>query len=185
VPRGRLIGLAEVGPRVWLRLQIRAWAPGERLVEGAPAPLTGVQFRAIRGQEPQGRVRWLAELLGRRGAAVLPHQERQAVRARLGGASDAALASRRVQIRPCRGEPLAWGGRHRAVPREPREDVRPRPDGWYAARGEAAAERQEAEAAFVLAKHPDRTGMVGRHGLLEAALTARLEGRDRLRGFLV
>ena len=57
---------------------------------------------------------------------------------------------------------------------------------WVAERqGEApAADRQQAEAACVLAKHPARTGIIGRHGLLEAGLTARLEGQDRLRVLL-
>jgi hypothetical protein len=107
------------------------------------------------------------------------------VRERLCEEIDEALQIRRVQIRQFQEEPLACGGLDCTVHIAPLEDVLHRPDRGYAARGEApAADRPEAEAAFVLAKHPDRAGLVGRNGLLEAGLTARLEGLDRLRGLL-
>jgi hypothetical protein len=119
------------------------------------------------------------------GSAVIQHQKIQAARERWGEEIDEDLGIRRVQRRQFQEEPIACGGLDGTVPIQPRADVLHRPDGWDTARGEApAADRQEADAAFVLANHPDRTGMIGRKGLREAGLTARLEGRDRLRGLL-
>jgi hypothetical protein len=44
---GHLRGLEEHRPIVWLSLKIRAWEPGERLVEGMPDPRDRVQLRTI------------------------------------------------------------------------------------------------------------------------------------------
>jgi hypothetical protein len=56
----------------------------------------------------------------------------------------------------------------------------------HAAGGEApAADRQEAEAAFILAKDPDRARVGGRDDLLQVVATARLEGHYGLRVFFV
>jgi hypothetical protein len=181
---GRFIGPEEVGNGVWLGIQMRELKPGQRIFQVSPDPLNRVQFRAIGWQEHQAHVRGEGELLGRMGAAVVQQQEMQAVRERLCTQIDEDLEVRRIQIRPFQEEPLARGGLDRTIHLAPLEDVLYRPDRWYTARGEApAADRQEAEAAFVLAEHPNWAGIVGWNGPLEVGGTARLEGGDGLRGF--
>ena len=60
-----------------------------------------------------------------------------------------------------------------------------RSNGLHTASGEApSTDRQEANAAFILAEHTHRPAMLRRNDALELRVTGRLELSDRLRVFL-
>jgi hypothetical protein len=137
-----------------------------------------VQLRAVGAQEYQVHLLLEGEPLSRRRATIVQQQEIQAVRKDLHEQGDEAWEALGGQIRQFQEEPVSWG-RHRTVDIKPVEDKSYWPDGLHAARGEAPAlDRQEAEATFVLAKHPDGAGVRGGDRPLEVFLTGGLEGRN-------
>jgi hypothetical protein len=92
--------------------------------------------------------------------------------------------SRSLQLRQFQKEPLPAYRFHGAIDVEPCANVLDGTARLYARRLTApAANRQEAEPAFVWAEHPDGTHMVRRYRLLESGLTGRLEARNGLRFF--
>jgi hypothetical protein len=119
------------------------------------------------------------------GTAVIQEQDIQAVREGLGKSLDEELEQVRAQIGQFQTEALTRGGRHGPVDIKPCEDVLNGPHGLDATgRSSTSAHRQQAEPAFVLAKHPDRAAGVGRDDALQALTTRSLEPRDGLRIFL-
>jgi hypothetical protein len=182
--RDRLLPSEERRDRVLLHIQRWKLAPGQRVFPVAPDPLNGVQLRAIGRQEYEADVFRDGELRGRVGAPMLQQQEIQAVRTGLRAPVDENLAIRRVEIRQFQEEAVARGRLHRPIHRAPLEDLLDGANRLHATGGEApAADRQEAEAAVVLAKDPDGARVGGRDAPLSVVATARLEGRPGLRGF--
>jgi hypothetical protein len=183
--RRRLVSPQECGHVVLLGIQRRKLEPRERVFEVAPDAFNGAQLGTVRGQEHQADVRGEAEPLGCMRATVVQEQEIQAVREGLRKGVDEELKAISVQIRQLEEEALARGRLDRAIDVEPLKDVRHRADGLYPpGRETAATDRQSAEAAFVLAEHPDGARMNGRDAPLQAAITARLERWNRFRVFL-
>jgi hypothetical protein len=183
--RRRFIGPEERGYIVLLGLQRREVKPGERVFEVSPDPLNRVQLRTIGRQEHEAHVGREGEPLGGVGPAVVQEQEIQAVREDLGEGIQEELEALRVEIRQLQEEPIARGRLDRPIDIEPLEDMLDAPDGLHAARGEApAADRQEAEATFVLAKDPNGPAIGGGDRPLEVFVTGGLEGGNGLGVFL-
>jgi hypothetical protein len=183
--RERLIALEEHCHTVLLHLQSRELAPGERVFQVAPDPLNGVQLGTIGRQENEANVVRDGELPGRMGATIIQQQEIEAVGEDLREQVDDDLEALRIQIRQFQAEPVTRGRLPRPIHVEPLEDMLDGANRLHAAGGEApVADRQETEAAFILAKDPDGARVSGREGLLQAVTTACLEGRYGLRIFL-
>jgi hypothetical protein len=110
-------------------------------------------------------------------ATVLQEQEIQAVREGLGKGIDEELKALSIQIRQFREEASPCRGLHGAMDVEPLKDMLYRAD-WLHPTGRemAAANGQQAEAAFVLAEDTDGERIGGWDHLLQVATTARLEG---------
>ena len=109
----------------------------------------------------------------------------QALREGLRKGIDEELGHLGVQRWQLEAEAMARGRLDRAIDIEPLEDLLDGPNGLHPPGGEpAAADGQEAEAAFVLAEDAHGAGSGGRDGLLQAARTARLQGWDGVRVFL-
>ena len=90
-----------------------------------------------------------------------------------------------MQLRQFQEAPLTGRRRHGAIDIEPREDMLHHSDGLHAIGGEAPpADGKSAEAAFVLAEHPDRTGVRRGDRPLEVGMTSGLECGDGVRIFL-
>jgi hypothetical protein len=180
--RGGLIALQERGHIVLLHVQVGKLEPGERVFAISPDPLNGVQLRTIGRQEDEAHVGREGELSGGMRAAVVEEQEMQAVREGCREGVGEQLKALGIQIGQFQEEALAGGGLYGAIDIEPRKDVLDGADGLDAVGREApAADGQEAEAAFVLAEHPDGVTIIRRNSLLEVGLTGRLEDRDGLR----
>lgn len=180
-----LVGPEQLGYIILLPLQVREVEPGQRILEVPPNPFNGVELWTIRWQEHQAHVRGENQALGSMGPAVIEEQEIETRGKRLCKRVNEELKHRRIQIRQFQEEPVAGYRFHGAIDVEPFEDVLDGTDRLYAPRCEApAANRQEAEPAFVLAEHPDGTNIVRRDRLLELGLTGRLEGRNGLKVFL-
>jgi hypothetical protein len=174
--RDRLIAPEEPRDIVLLHSQRREWAPGQRVFQVTPDPLTGVQLGAIGRQADEADGFREGELLGRMGATIIPQQEMQTVRQGLREQVGENREMLRVQIRPFQEESVARGRLHRPIHIAPREDLWDGSHRLHAAGGEApAANRQAAEAAFVRAEDPERARVGGRDGLLQV-------GRDRSPG---
>jgi hypothetical protein len=159
--------------------------PRERVFEVAPDPLNGVQLGTIGRQEDQAHVGREGEPLGCMRAAIVQQPEIQAVGEGRCEGVDEQLKALGVQIGQFQEEPFTGGGLHGAIDIEPLKDVLDGANGLDAlGRETPAADGQEAEAAFVLAKDPDGMQIVRRDSLLEVCLAGRLEGWNRLRLFL-
>jgi hypothetical protein len=78
--RGGLIASKERRTIVLLHVQGGELEPRESVFKVAPDPLDRVQLGAVRRQEDQAHVGWEHEPLGRMCAAVVQHQEIEAVR---------------------------------------------------------------------------------------------------------
>jgi hypothetical protein len=181
----RLVPSEEMGDVVLLHIQIGELEPRQRIFEVAPDPLDGVQLGTVGEQAHETHVSREQEPLSGMRATIVEEQEIQAVRESCREGVDEDLEAFRVQIGPFKEEPLAGGGLHGAIDIEPRKDVLDCANGLNAMSGEApAADRQEAEAAFVLTEHPDGTQIFRWNSLLEVGLTGRLEGGNGLRIFL-
>ena len=181
----RLVSPQERGHVVLLGIQSRKVEPRERVFEVAPDAFNGAQLGTVRGQEHQAHVRGENEPLGGMRATVVQEQEIQAVREGLRKGVEEELKAISIQIRQLEEEALARGRLDRPIDVEPLKDVLPRADGLYPPGREAAAtDRESAEAAFVLAEHPDGASIHGWDAPLQAAITARLERWNRLRVFL-
>jgi hypothetical protein len=181
----RLIPPEEMGNVVLLHIQIGELEPRQRVFEVAPDPLNRVQLGAVGGQEHEAHVSREQEPLSGMRPTIVEEQEIQAVREsrREGGNED--LEAFRVQIRQFQEEPLTGRGRHGAIDIAPLEDVLDRSHRLHAIRREAPpADRQQAEATFVLAEYPDGAGVRGGDCPLELCVTGRLERRNGLRLFL-
>jgi hypothetical protein len=77
--------------------------------------------------------------------------------------STEALETLGVEVGQFEEEALARRGGHGAIDGEPLEDMLDRADGLHAAGGEApSTHRQQAQAAFVLAEHAHRAGILRR-----------------------
>jgi hypothetical protein len=136
-------------------------------------------------QEHQAYVGRKGESLGRMGSTVVQEQEVEAGWESLGEGIHEELEALGIQIRQFQEEPLTRRGFHGPIDIEPLKHVLYHADGLHAIGGEAPpADGEEAEAALVLAEHPDRTGVRGGNRLLEMFLTGGLEGWDGLRLFL-
>jgi hypothetical protein len=104
----------------------------------------------------QAHVRGEDEPLGCMRATVVQEQEIQAVREGLCKGIDEELKALGVQIRQFQEEASTRRGLHGAGDVEPLKDVLHRANGPHpTGRETAAAGGQQAEAAFVLAEHPD------------------------------
>src|SRR5919108_1493035 len=181
---GRFIALEEEGQIILLGLEVGELQPGHLVLQVAPDPLDRVQLGAIRGQEEQTDVLREGELGGGVCPTVVQHEDIEAVGEGVREGIDEELEHLRVQIRPLEAEPVPRRWLHGAIDIAPREDMLDRSNGLHPTRGEApAADGEEAEAAFVLAKHADRTGIRGRDDFLQAFPTRRLEHWNRLRVF--
>jgi hypothetical protein len=179
-----LVGPETLGHIILLPIQVREVEPSPRLLAVSPDPRKGVELWTIGRQAHQAHGLGEDQALGSLGPAGIEAQEMETRGERLGERVKAELQHRRLQIGPFQEAPLAGHGLHGTIDVEPVEDVWHGTDRLYAPRREApAADRQEAEPAFVLAAHPDGTKIVGRDGLLELGMTGRLGGRNRVRGF--
>jgi hypothetical protein len=130
--------------------------PGQRIFAVAPDPRNRLELWAIRRSGHATHVLRDGELVGGMRAPGVQEPEIQAVGEGLGEQIDAELEVLRVQRGPCQTEALSAGGRPRAIDREPCEDMLARPDGRHPTGSEAPpAHRQQANAAFLLAKDPN------------------------------
>ena len=119
-------------------------------------------------------------------ATVVQEQEIQAVGEGLREGVDKELETLRVEIGQFEEEPLTRRGRHGPIDIKPFKDVLHRADGLYPEGGEAAAaHRQQAEAAFVLAEYPHRAGILRRNDLAAAAQDRSPETQEWPQGFFV
>ena len=119
------------------------------------------------------------------GPAVVQEQEIQAVREGLGEGIDEDLEALGIPRRPFQEKPLTGRRLHSAIAVEPVKDMRHHAHGLHTIGGEApAADGEEAQAAFVLAKDPDGSGVRWGDRPLELFLAGGLEGWDGLRLFL-
>jgi hypothetical protein len=181
----RVIGLEQLTNGFQLGSQIRELFPGHFIFEITPDPLNRVQLRAIRRQPHTAEIVRPAEALRGVSTTIIQEEEIQAVGERLGEGLDEELEHLRIQMRQFQEEPVASRGLHGALDVEPLKDVLHWPDGLHTTRGEApAADREQAEAAFILAEHSNGACVGRRDSLLQVSSTARLEGRDRIRVFL-
>jgi hypothetical protein len=122
--------------------------------------------------------------LGGMGPAVVREREGKAVREGRCEGRDAELEALGMRLGPFPEEPLPGGGFHGTIDREPRHHVRHHADGLQAIGREAPpADSASAEAAFVWADPPERTGVRGGHRPLEMVSTGGREGGDGLRLF--
>jgi hypothetical protein len=169
--RRRLIGPEERGQIVLWRIPRRTLALRKRVVQLAPDPCNRVQRWTVWGQADEAHVRGADEPLGGVRATVVQEQEIQAVREGLCKGIDAELQALGVQIRRFQEDASTRRGRHGAIAREPLKDGR-----HPTCRETAAADGQQAEAAFVMAADMDGASIGGRNRLLQVAPTARLEG---------
>ena len=185
LPRSFLVGPEKLGHMILLPIQRHEVEPGQRILEVPPDSLNGVELWTIRRQEHQAHVRGEDQALGSMCPAIIEEQEVETRGESRCERVNEELKHLRIQIRPFQEEPLAGYRLHGAIDVEPFEDVLHGADRLYAPRREAAAaDRQEAEAAVVLAEHPDGTKIVRWDSLLEMCMTASLEGRNGLRVFL-
>lgn len=112
-------------------------------------------------------------------AAVIQEQDIQAVRKSLGKGIDEELEHVGIQVRQFQKEALAGRGLYGAIDVEPFEDVLDHADRLHPTSGEAPpADGQQTAAAFVLAEHAHRTGIVRRNDALQPLLTGRLKFLD-------
>ena len=158
--------------------------PGQRILEVTPEPLNRVEFWAIRRQEHEAYIRREGELLGGMRPPIIQEHDMQAVRARLRKEVDNDLEHLGMQSGPFQEAPFSRDCLYGAIDVEPLEDMLNLTERLHAARGEApTANRQETEAALILAQHAYWTRMGRWDDLLEAFPTRRLEGGNGLRGF--
>jgi hypothetical protein len=154
--RGGLIPTEERRDRVLLHVQHGEVEPRECVFEVSPDALNRVQLGTVGRQADQAHVGWAREPLGGMRATIVQHQEIEAVRKGRREGIDDDLEAFRVQIWPFEEGPVAGGQLHRTIDVEPCADMWHAPDGLHAARGDVpTADGQSADAAFVLAKHPD------------------------------
>lgn len=159
-----------------LRIQRREWAPSQRVFEIPPDPFNGAQLRAVGGQEHQAHVGREGKALSRMGPTIIQQQELQTVWERLREGIDEELAHLGVQIGQLQEEAFPHRRLDGPIDIEPLEDMLHAPDGRHAARREASSpDHEEAEATFVLAKHPDGTRVRGGNSSLAGFVTAGLE----------
>jgi len=164
---GRFIALEEEGQIILLGIEVGELPPGHVVLQGAPDPLDRVQLRAIWGQEEQTHVLREGELGGRVRVTVVQQEDIEAVRESVREGVDEELEHRGVQIRQLEEEPVTRRRLHGAIDIEPLEDMLDRANRLHPTRGEAsAADREEAEATFILAEHAYRTGIRGRDDCL-------------------
>jgi hypothetical protein len=179
--RGGPIPLEERHEIVLLHLQMGKLKPRQGIFEVAPDALDGVQLGTVGRQEHEAYVGRKSEPLGRMGPTVVQEQEVEAVWEGLCEGLHEELEALDIQIRQFQEEPLTRRGFHGPIDGEPLKHVLHHADGLHAIGGEApAADGEEAEAAVVLAEHPDRTGMRGGNRLLEMFMAGGLEGWDGL-----
>jgi hypothetical protein len=175
---GGLRGLQEVTDVGLWSLQSGELQPGQPILEVTPEPLQRVQCWALRRQAHEADLRREGALRGRMRPTIIQEQDLQTGRERLREQVDQEREHLSVRIGPFQEEPGACEGRYGAIDVAPLEDRLNWTDRLHAVRREApAANRQEAEAALVLAKHPDRASIRGRERLLKWPTTARREGR--------
>jgi hypothetical protein len=185
VQRRRLVGPQEHGHIVLVCIPRWEMEPRERVFEVAPDAFNGVQLGTVRGQEHQADVCREDEPLGGMRATVVQEQEIQAIREGLCKGVDEELKALGVQVRQLQEEASTRRGFHGSIDGEPLKDVLHRADGLHPpGRETAAADGQQAEAAFVLAEDTDGASIDGWDRLLQVATTARLEGWNRVRIFL-
>lgn len=181
--RGR-IAPEEMGDVVVLLIQRRKLAPRQCVFQVAPDSFNRIQLWAIGRQEHEAHVGWEGKPLSRMGPAVVQEQVIQALRAGLGEGIQEDLKALGVEIRQLQEEALAGGGLHGAIDREPLVAMLYRTHRLHPTGGEAsAATRQEAKAAFILAKDPHWASIRRWDDRLKALPTGSLERWDRLRLF--
>ena len=181
----RLIPSEEISDVVLLHIQMGESEPRQRIFAVAPDPLDRVQLGTVGGQEYETHVSREHEPLSGMRATIVKEQEIQAVRESRREGVDEELEAFRVQIGQFQEEPLAGGGFHGAIDVEPLEGMLDGANRLHATGGEAPpADRQETEAAFVLAEDPYRTSIRRWDGLLEAFPAGSLERWNGLRIFL-
>jgi hypothetical protein len=182
---GSFIALEEEVQIILLGIERGELQPGHVVLQVAPDPLDRVQLGAIRGQEEQTDVLREGELGGGVRPTVVLQEDIEAVGEGVREGIDEELEHLGVQIRQLEEEPLTRRRLHGAIHIAPLEDMLDRAHRLHPTRGEApAADRQQAEAALILAEHADRAGIHGRDDRLQAFPTSRLEGGNRLRLFL-
>jgi hypothetical protein len=91
------------------------------------------------GPAEQAHVGWDGEPLGRVRPAVVQEQDVQAVGDGLGTRVNAELEALGIAVRPFQEAPLPRRGGHRAIDRQPRQEVWHGPNGLHTAGGEASA----------------------------------------------
>ena len=182
---GGFVGPEEIPYSILERIEIGEDRPGRLVLQVTPDPLDGIEFRAVGWHPDTSDIVRPAKVSSGMGTAVVQEQAVEAVRESLGEGLHEELEALGMQIRQFQEKPLTSRGFHGPIDLEPLKHVRHHADGLHAIGGEAApADGAEAEAAFVLAEHPDRTGVRGGNRLLEMFLTGGLEGWDGLRLFL-
>ena len=182
---GRLIGLEEVAEVILLGREIGELWPGPIVLQVAPDPLTRVQLRTIRRQATPPDVLRQGEPRGRRCATLVQQEEIQAIGPGWREGSDEALEQLDVQIGPLQKEPVSCGGVHGALDLEALADLVDGANRLPPGGGQAPpADRQQAEAAFVLAEDPNGARSGGRDDLLETCSPGSLERCNGLRIFL-
>lgn len=134
-----LIPLEELGDVVLLRIQSGELEPRQGIFEVAPDSLDGVQLGTVGGQEHETHVRGEPEPLSRMRATIVEEQEMEAVGKGVGEGIEAELEPLGVEIRQLEEEPLAGGGLHGAIDREPPKDVLDGANGRNAVSREASA----------------------------------------------
>jgi hypothetical protein len=166
-------------------IQSRELEPRQGVFEVPPDPFNGAQLRAVGGQEHQAHVLREGEPLSRMGPTIVQQQEIQAVGESLREAIDEELEHLGVQIGQLQEEAVPRRRLDGAVDIEPLEDRLHAPDRLHATRRKAPSpDREEAEATFVLAKHPHGARVRGGNRALEVFVTAGLEARNGLWVFL-
>jgi hypothetical protein len=183
--RGGPIPLAERHEIVLLHIQSGELEPRQGIFEVAPDPFNRVQLWTVGRHEHEAYVGRKGAWLGRMGSTVVQESEVEAVREGLGEGIHEHLEALGVQIRQFQEEPLTSRGFHGPIDIEPLKHVLHHADGLHARGGEAPpADAESAEAAFVVAEHPDRTGVRGGNRRLALCMTGGLAGWDGLRLFL-
>jgi hypothetical protein len=182
--RSRLGGPEELGDVVLLPLPRGELAPRQRVLPVAPAPRHGIQLWAIGWEAHQAPVGREGKVLGGVGPAVIQEQEIPAVREGVGEGMQEDLEAVCLERGQLQEAPVARRRLYGTIDSQPLEPRLHRAHWLHATRGEAAAaDGQQADTAFVLAKDPDGAGVRRGDRPLEVCLAGALEGRDGLRLF--
>jgi hypothetical protein len=157
-----IIGLQQVANIDLLGLQIHALLPGQVVFHVGPHPLDRVQLRTVGREEHEAHIRWEGKPLGRMGSTVVQEQDVEAVRKRLSEGIHKELEGGGIQRGQLQQEAFTGARRHGPIDVERLKNVLDRANRVDAAgREPPSPDRQQAEAAFVLAGHTHRGAFSG------------------------